>query len=329
MGLFDKKYCDICGEKIGMLGNRKLENGNLCKNCAKKLSPFFDDRRHSTVEQIKDQLAYRERNKAVLAAFNPTRTIGKNCKLLYIDEPKRQFVVARKIDDGENHDVINLSQVTSCYMDIDEHRTEEMRTDNDGDRVSYNPPRYKYSYDYYVYIMVNSPYFDEIKIQVNNFQVGQNDNMTRHNVEKVCREMVSYITQVTGTGTGNDMAYRTGNMNYQGGSFGAGLVNQFFDQVEANRVRMEQQSMNQGYGNQGYGNQGYQQPMNQGYGNQGYQQPMNQGYGNQGYQQPMGQGYGNQGYQQPVQQAAGPWFCPNCGAQNNGRFCENCGTPRC
>ena len=32
MGLFDKKYCDICGEKIGLLGNRKLENGNLCKN---------------------------------------------------------------------------------------------------------------------------------------------------------------------------------------------------------------------------------------------------------------------------------------------------------
>ena len=40
MGLFDKKYCDICGEKIGFLGNRKLEDGNLCKDCAKKLSPF-------------------------------------------------------------------------------------------------------------------------------------------------------------------------------------------------------------------------------------------------------------------------------------------------
>ena len=48
MGLFDKKYCDICGEKIGLLGNRKLENGNLCKNCAQKLSPWFSDRRNST-----------------------------------------------------------------------------------------------------------------------------------------------------------------------------------------------------------------------------------------------------------------------------------------
>ena len=34
MGLFDKKVCDICGEKIGLLGNRKLDDGNLCKDCA-------------------------------------------------------------------------------------------------------------------------------------------------------------------------------------------------------------------------------------------------------------------------------------------------------
>ena len=58
MGLFDKKYCDICGEKIGLLGNRKLEDGNLCKDCARKLSPFFSERRNSTVEDIKRQLKF-------------------------------------------------------------------------------------------------------------------------------------------------------------------------------------------------------------------------------------------------------------------------------
>lgn len=72
MGLFDKKYCDICGEKIGLLGNRKLENGNLCKTCAKKLSPWFSDRRNSTVEEIKAQLAYREENRERVAAFHTT-----------------------------------------------------------------------------------------------------------------------------------------------------------------------------------------------------------------------------------------------------------------
>ena len=39
MGLFDKKYCDICGEKIGLLGNRKLEDGNLCKNWSPNIKP--------------------------------------------------------------------------------------------------------------------------------------------------------------------------------------------------------------------------------------------------------------------------------------------------
>lgn len=48
--LFEKKICSVCGEEIGLLGNRKLEDGNLCKNCAKKLSPWFSDRRHSTVD---------------------------------------------------------------------------------------------------------------------------------------------------------------------------------------------------------------------------------------------------------------------------------------
>ena len=73
MGFFDKKYCDVCGEKIGLLGNRKLEDGNLCKECASKLSPFFSDRKSSTVEEIKQQLAYREENRQQLAGFRPQR----------------------------------------------------------------------------------------------------------------------------------------------------------------------------------------------------------------------------------------------------------------
>ena len=72
MGLFDKKYCSICGDKIGFLGNRKLEDGNLCKKCAAKLSPFFSDRRRSTVEDIKKQLQYREENKDAVARFHTT-----------------------------------------------------------------------------------------------------------------------------------------------------------------------------------------------------------------------------------------------------------------
>ena len=85
MGLFDKKYCDFCGGKIGLLGNRKLEDGNMCKECASKLSPWFSERRHSTKAEIAEQLAYREENKNAVRNFTTTRSIGNYMKLL-LDE---------------------------------------------------------------------------------------------------------------------------------------------------------------------------------------------------------------------------------------------------
>ena len=54
MGLFSKKNCCICDEKVGLLGGQKLKDGYLCKECKKKLSPFFDDAKESTIEDIKN-----------------------------------------------------------------------------------------------------------------------------------------------------------------------------------------------------------------------------------------------------------------------------------
>lgn len=57
------------------MGNQKLEDGNLCKDCAKQLSPWFSDRRRSTVEDIiKRQLAYREENRGRAALLTKSRT---------------------------------------------------------------------------------------------------------------------------------------------------------------------------------------------------------------------------------------------------------------
>ena len=185
MGLFSKKYCDVCGEKIGLIGNRKLEDGNLCKDCAKKLSPWFSERRHSTLAAIREQLAYREDNKNAVAAFHTTRSLGRSTKLL-IDEDARKFMVtsARNIMEA-NPDVLDYSQVTGCNLDVQEHRTELKRTDKDGHSVSYVPPRYEYSYDFQVHINVNHPYFDSMSIRLNPtaVKVGQQPigNLNRHN----------------------------------------------------------------------------------------------------------------------------------------------------
>ncbi len=171
MGLFDKKYCDICGSKIGLLGNRKLEDGNLCKECAAKLSPWFSERRQSSVEEIRGQLAYREENKQAVAAFHTTRTLGGRTKVL-LDEDAGTFMVtsARNPADA-NPDVLRFSDVTGCQLDIDEGRSEIQYKDAEGKRQSFNPKCYAYSYDFYIVIHVNHPYFNEIRFQLNESSV--------------------------------------------------------------------------------------------------------------------------------------------------------------
>ena len=172
MGLFDafkKKQCDICGGEIGLLGNRKLEDGNMCKHCARKLSYWFDERRHSTVEQINAQLIYREENKAKLPAFNTTRIFGERTKL-HLDEDQRLFLISNDGESNweeENPDIVPFADVTAVNLEIDEDKTEEKRENSEGEMVSYNPPRYTYYYDFKIVINVRHPYFDEMSFKLN------------------------------------------------------------------------------------------------------------------------------------------------------------------
>lgn len=175
-GLIKDKNCDICGGTIGLLGNRKLEDGNCCKECAKKLSPWFDERRHSTVDQIKEQLAYREKNLEEVKNFHITRTIACDRWKVLLDEGAKKFILTRdprKIEE-ENPDIIAYSDITGCRLDVDEDRDEIKREVKQGDEtkwVSYNPPRYEYSYNFHYFIHVNNPYFDEMKFDLNNSSV--------------------------------------------------------------------------------------------------------------------------------------------------------------
>ncbi len=172
--MFKKKNCSVCDGEIGLLGNRKLEDGNLCKTCAKKLSPWFDDRRHSTVEQIVQQLEYREANKEKVAAFQLTRSFGESMRVL-LDEDAGVFMVTDETNPTklaeENPDVLEFSAVTDCILDIEEDRTELKREGKDGQEISYVPPRYEYEYDFYITIFVRNPYFDDIRFKLNRSRV--------------------------------------------------------------------------------------------------------------------------------------------------------------
>ena len=169
--LFKKKECAICGGEIGLLGNRKLEDGNMCKKCAAKLSPFFDDRRHSTVEQIKQQLEYREANAKELAGFNPTRTIGNNDKFMFEERngiPYRFVVSDAKEWRKENPDIVLFKDVTACEFEVQHYDRELTYKDEQGEEQSYFPERYEYNYDFFAELTIaNNPYFDKIVVKLN------------------------------------------------------------------------------------------------------------------------------------------------------------------
>ena len=132
--------------------------------------------------EIQEQLAYREANQEKVAAFRTTRTLGERTKVL-LDEDAGLFMVtsARNWEEA-NPDVLSFSDVTGCKLDIDESKTEIEYEDKDGERKSFNPRRYAYSYNFYIVINVNNPYFSEIRFQLNSSAVD-NDEETLLDVD--------------------------------------------------------------------------------------------------------------------------------------------------
>lgn len=154
--MFEKKECAICGTELGLLGKTKINEGYLCKECVGKLSPFFGGYRSSTADDIREQLAYRE----------------------------------------ANADIIEFSQVLGCDMDIDEHRTEIYRETKDGERESYDPPRYDLDYDFNLTIHVNTPYFTEIDLRVNDSTIEQRGSIEYREAKRQATEVRDALVQL-------------------------------------------------------------------------------------------------------------------------------------
>ena len=193
MGLFDrfkKQDCEICGKEVGMFGYKKLEDGEICKDCVKLLSPWFEDRRHSTVAQIKEQLAYREQNAEELKNFHPTIVYGDSHRRMFVEErdgvPYR-FCIANGEDYlDENADLVLVENIEEIIIDIQDNAHElllhEEEKDEDGNIIQeeeyYDPPRYDYSYEFKATLLLkNIPWFDAMDIQLNRenpelFEVG-------------------------------------------------------------------------------------------------------------------------------------------------------------
>ena len=159
--LFEKKDCEICGGEIGLLGNTKLADGDMCKDCKAKLSPLFRVKAETTVADILQQIAYREENAKALGAFNPDEEFGASDKIC-VDTAAKKFVYARNGDWKEPAaDVIDFAQVTGVDTDEEEEMMYFDYEDEETGETSTSEIRVVH---FHVNIHVDSPYFDTIEV---------------------------------------------------------------------------------------------------------------------------------------------------------------------
>ena len=238
-----------------------------------------------------------------------------------VDELGKRFVVTSSSDILKaNPDIIPLSDVISCNLDLQVDDTELKKEDAQGKEVSYNPPRFCYSYNFYIEISVKHPWFSQIRFRLNSSDIEIVDevtgmgagmgrmmgsrrqsmvhpeyNMDYRKYQQMADEIVAVLTgQPTARGVAanviNNMADGQGFVNSVVNGIGAGMAGAGMMQGQA-----------------------------------GMQNP-NMMQGQAGMQNPNLM-QGQAGMQNPNMMQNGSWVC-SCGMTNTGRFCQNCGSPQ-
>lgn len=361
MGLFDKKFCDICGDKVNMLTQKKLSDGFLCSDCKHKLGSFTSGWKQRTVDDVKRHLELREQNKQKYQQFNYSATAGGSNSSIQVDFNNRWFFFDIKNRDNKNGNpqIFDFSQLQDFWLE-QEYKT---LSDSDHDGIPDirdnfdNRQRNNQNNGTNVFMNGMNQMFGNMQTSMVNIPLSAQPFLRNTDSGYSSSSSIKEVSGIKACFRVTD-PYITNEISFTVAYVGSNNQNQLMQAYETGVQIMQlclqikqggMQNINNGYGqqmNNGYGQpiqQGYGQPMQQnGYTQQpmqqgcqpmqqnGYtQQPMQQGYGQpvqqNGYtQQPVQQGYVQQ--QQPVQNDT--WSCPSCGAQNTSKFCIGCGTPK-
>ncbi|MBQ2310186.1 MAG: DUF4428 domain-containing protein [Erysipelotrichales bacterium] len=145
--------CPICGNERTLFGNRQAKDGIICRNCAKKLSPWLseEDIAEITVEELKKHIAYREENLEKLDQFTETENTGAYEKLSYDKEHGWIIFSKRNNLKKENPDLIPVSAIGKSYRSV--------RRQAEGNGLV----------NVYYTVEVDSPYFRKVDFRVNPF----------------------------------------------------------------------------------------------------------------------------------------------------------------
>jgi hypothetical protein len=165
MGIFSKKDCSFCGAQSGLLSNRKLADGNICKDCRAQLSPFYDLTNKDTVANVAAQLEYRQRNLTELDRFQPSVVAGDRGKVFIdMNSGKFTFATERELREG-NPDLFDLRGLRSCTFYAKE--TIFKGDEDESDR---------FDYDFYLKVSVDHPFVRNFSYRYNGQSVSNRRN---------------------------------------------------------------------------------------------------------------------------------------------------------
>ena len=132
--------------------------------------------------------------KSIVPASSPAAVFNTRNYTVFIDDHKRNFTVARKLDVNENPDIVPLSAIVQCRVEVDRQQIEKTYT-KDGKTVSYQPPIYDYEFDYTMRIKVNTPWFDDMDFRLNTFSISSEKRGELMEVEQTGHQIIAALTQ--------------------------------------------------------------------------------------------------------------------------------------
>lgn len=210
MGLFKKEDCCLCGGKTGLL-DKKCPDGKVCKDCVKKLSPWFEDIKTTHKALLEEQITVRSAQALLLGDMHFNKIFGEFGVIL-IDEENRKFIAfpdtssglfgnqrkVRSLDDviDLGPDVIDFDAVEDFEIDITEMTREEKRT-VDGRQESYDPPHILYMETFTLRIKIRHAYIKSIYIQLNDGAV-QIRNIGRRQWTDPGRRLAAHLLGLPG-----------------------------------------------------------------------------------------------------------------------------------
>ena len=171
MNRLDRRHCDICGKTIDTFGYMKLQDGSMCTDCAKFISPFLKNRKDATVDYMKRHIEYRRDNERKLSEFQSAIRYGYENKI-YIDSGMYAFLVTTKFEKDiykGNPDIIPLADVVSCDTEIKEYKN------------GY--------YDFITAIKLNNEWFDEVRVKLNKDRIEGEDNRLYHKCKSDAKQL--------------------------------------------------------------------------------------------------------------------------------------------